>query len=101
LNGLISLYGISTTEETGMEIDKIIGAAAYSEKGNIELAKREEIQLVAKLNPSVTQGRRKKEEEYGFNKDAGMYVCKAGHMAIKKARQGKKNTGKNQADSFF
>lgn len=96
---LENLYNKS--KETGMEIDTIIGDAAYSEKGNIELAKREEIQLVAKLNPSVTQGRRKKEEEYEFNKDAGMYVCKAGHMAIKKARQGKKNTGKNQADSYF
>ena len=48
------------------------------------------IKLVAKLNPSVTQGFRKKEDEFEFNKDAGMYVCKAGHMAIRKARQGKK-----------
>lgn len=49
---LENLYNKS--KETGMEIDTIIGDAAYSEKENIELAKREEIQLVAKLNPSVT-----------------------------------------------
>ncbi|MFV0364352.1 MAG: IS1182 family transposase [Suipraeoptans sp.] len=96
---LENLYNKS--KETGMEMDTIIGDTAYSEKGNIKLAKREEIQLVAKLNPSVTQGCRKKEDEFQFNKDAGMYVCKAGHMAIRKARQGKKNIGKNQADSFF
>ena len=34
---------------------------------------------------------RTKEDEFEFNKDAGMYVCKAGHMAIRKARTGKKN----------
>lgn len=69
------------SKETGMKIDTIIGDAAYSEKGSIELAEEEKIKLVAKLNPSVTQGFRKKEDEFQFNKDAGMYVCKAGHMA--------------------
>src|SRR5699024_8606977 len=28
-------------------------------------------------------------------------VCKAGHMAIRKARQGKKNVGKNQKDTYY
>ncbi|MEG2302670.1 MAG: transposase, partial [Niameybacter sp.] len=85
----------------GLEIDTIIGDAAYSEKGNIELATENKINLVAKLNPSVTQGNRKKEDEFQFNKDAGMYVCKAGHMAIRKARQGKKNVAKNQSDTYY
>ena len=30
-----------------------------------------------------------------------MYVCKAGHMAVRKARQGRKNTGKNQRDTYY
>src|SRR5699024_2176389 len=47
------------------------------------------------------QGTRTKEDEFEFNKDAGMYVCKAGHMAIRKARQGKKNVGKNQKDTYY
>ena len=29
------------------------------------------------------------EDRFDYNKDAGMYVCPAGHMAIRKARQGK------------
>jgi hypothetical protein len=29
------------------------------------------------------------------------YVCPAGHMAIRKARQGKKNRGKNQVDTYY
>jgi hypothetical protein len=30
-----------------------------------------------------------------------MYVCKAGHMAVRKARQGKKGVGKNQVDTYY
>lgn len=96
---LKELYNKS--KATGLEIENIIGDAAYSEKGNIELAETEGINLVAKLNPSVTQGFRTKENEFEFNKDAGMYVCKAGHMAIRKARQGKKNIAANQADCYY
>ena len=81
---------IEKSQETGMEIETIIGDTAYSEKDNIQYANENELQLVSKLNPHITQGTRKKEDEFEFNKDAGMYVCKAGHMAIRKARTGKK-----------
>lgn len=30
-----------------------------------------------------------------------MYVCKEGHMAIRKARQGKKNVSTNQTDTYY
>lgn len=85
----------------GMEVETVIGDAAYSEKGNIEYANKKEIKLVAKLNPSVTQGMRSKEDEFEFNKDAGMYVCKAGHMAIRKAKQGKKGDSTNQVHTYY
>ena len=91
---------IKQNKEAGMEVDTVIGDAAYSEKGNIEYTNKNEVELVAKLNP-VTQGTRTKEDEFEFNKDAGMYVCKAGHIAIRKARQGKKNVGKNQKDTYY
>lgn len=92
---------IEKSLEAGMEIDTVIGDAAYSEKDNIQYSKKNEIYLVSKLNPLITQGNRKKEDEFEFNKDAGMYVCKAGHMAIRKARQGKKDVGKNQTDTYY
>jgi hypothetical protein len=92
---------IEKSIEAGMEIKTVIGDAAYSEKDNIQYSKKNKINLVAKLNPLITQGGRKKEDEFEFNKDAGMYVCKAGHMAIRKARQGKKNIGKNQKDTYY
>ncbi|GIN86169.1 hypothetical protein J6TS2_25550 [Heyndrickxia sporothermodurans] len=77
---------------TGMEIDTIIGDTAYSDKDNIQFPNLKDIKLVSKLHPIITQGPRKQEDEFAFNKDAGMYVCKAGHMATSKARTGKKNT---------
>ena len=92
---------IKKSRETGMEIDTVIGDTAYSEKDNIQYASQNELQLVSKLHPQITQGTRKKEDEFEFNKDAGMYVCKAGHMAIRRAVQGKKNRGKNQADTYY
>ena len=30
-----------------------------------------------------------------------MYVCKSGHMAVRKARQGKKNVSTNQTDIYY
>ncbi|MGH1329234.1 IS1182 family transposase, partial [Bacillus pretiosus] len=92
---------IEKSRKTGMEIDTVIGDTAYSEKNNIQYVNEHQLKLVAKLNPIVTQGPRKKEDEFEFNKDAGMYVCKDGHMAIRKARTGKKGTNKNQKDTYY
>ncbi|KAJ53615.1 transposase IS4 family protein [Clostridium tetanomorphum DSM 665] len=49
----------------------------------------------------VSCGTRKKEEEFQFNKDAGLFVCPAEHMAIRKARQGKKAQSKNQVTTYY
>jgi hypothetical protein len=57
--------------------------------------------MLSQLNPMITHGARRKEDEFEFNKDAGMYVCKAGHMAIRKARTGTKNVGSNQMDTYY
>ncbi|ABS21965.1 transposase IS4 family protein [Bacillus cytotoxicus NVH 391-98] len=92
---------IEKSRETGMEIDTVIGDTAYSEKNNIQYANQNQLQLVSKLNPIVTQGPRKKEDEFEFNKDAGMYVCKAGHMAVRRARTGKKGTNNSQSHTYY
>ena len=59
------------------------------------------IKIVAKLNPAIAQGSRKDEDRFDYNKDADMFVCPAGHMAIRKARQGEKNIGKNQVYTYY
>jgi transposase len=92
---------LQTSQENGIEVDTIIGDAAYSGKENLKLAGEQEIKVVAKLNPSITQGFRKQEDMFDYNKDAGMFVCPGGHMAFRKARQGKTGVGGNQVDTYY
>ena len=44
-----------------MEIETILGDTAYSGKDNICYAKENELQLVSKLNPVITDGTRSRE----------------------------------------
>jgi hypothetical protein len=92
---------LEASQENGIEVNTIIGDAAYSGKENLELASGQDIKIVAKLSPSITQGFRKQENTFDYNKDAGMFVCPGGHMAIRKARQGKKDDGTNQTDTYY
>ena len=39
---------------------------------------------MAKLNKTIISGNRLNQNKFEYNKDAGMYVCQAGHMAIRK-----------------
>lgn len=92
---------LEISQQNGMEVDAIIGDAAYSGKENLRLAKEQNIDIVARLTPAITQGFRKDEKRFDYNKDAGMFVCPAGHLAIRKARQGKKNQSANQTDTYY
>lgn len=92
---------VQKSRSNGIDVDVVVGDAAYSGKDNIRMAAEEEIELVSRLNPSISQGVRKEEDRFDYNKDAGMFVCPAGHMAIRKARQGKKGQGENQAMVYF
>lgn len=92
---------IEKSKAAGMNVKMVIGDMAYSEKDNIAYSHEHEIELVAKLNPLITQGIRKKEDEFQFNKDAGMYVCKAGHMAVRRAKEGKKGVGASQTHTYY
>lgn len=92
---------VKKSRDNGVNVDVVVGDAAYSGKENIQMAAEENIELVAKLNPCISQGFRKEEDKFDYNKDAGMFVCPAGHMAVKKCRQGKKNVSANQVMVYF
>ena len=79
-----------------MEAEAVIGDKAYSDKKNIEAAKDGGYELTARLNSVITQGNRSKEDEFEFNKDAGMYQCKAGHLAIRKYLDKRQKAKKNK-----
>ena len=91
---------VKKSKETGMEVGTVIGDTAYSGKENLQYAQAEEFQLVSKLNPNISGETSHRKVVFEFNKDAGMYLCPAGHMAIRKARTGKKNQAANQAETY-
>jgi transposase/IS5 family transposase len=78
-------------EKAGIVVTDIIGDKAYAEKDNLKLAKRKNIKLIAQMNNTIIHGNRKNKDKFEYNKDAGMYVCKAGHMAIQKGIHKEKN----------
>jgi transposase len=92
---------LEISQENGIDVDTIIGDAAYSGKENLKIANEQNIKVVARLNPSITQGFRKDGDKFDYNKDADRFVCPAGYLAIRKARQGKKNVGENQVDTYY
>ena len=87
---------VKKSRAAGMDVKTVIGDKAYSGKDNIEAAKNDAYELISRLNSVVTQGHRTKEDEFIFNKDAGMYQCKAGHLAVRKYLDKRKSEKKNK-----
>ena len=87
---------VKKSRSAGMKVEAVIGDKAYSDKKNIDAAKEGGYELIAKLNPVITQGNRTKEDKFEFNKDAGMYQCKAGHLAIHKYLDKREKEKKNK-----
>ena len=94
---------VEQSRSNGMEVDTVIGDTAYSGIENLRLAENEKngFELISKLHPVISNGFRKEEDKFDFNKDAGMFVCPAGHMAIRKARQGKRDGRWNQVWTYY
>jgi len=95
---------VNKSREAGMEVESVIGDKAYSEKDNIELADEgNNFKLYSKLSRSVSEGNKRKVDGFFYNKDAGMYVCPEGHMAIRKTTSGKKkhlSKGKTMVETY-
>jgi hypothetical protein len=96
---------IEKSEACGLEVENIIGDAAYSEKENIEYVKENNKHLIAKLSKTVSHGNsRLSKTKFEYNKDADMYVCEEGHMSIRKvSTRGKKHAedGQGTVLSYF
>ena len=87
---------LQKTEDNGVEIDTIIGDAAYSGKENLVMAKEKDIAVVAKLNPVITQGHKLKASPldglFSYNKDADRYICPMGVMSARGREVGKSSS---------
>ncbi len=92
---------LKISQENGIDVDTIIGDGAYSGKENLNNTREQNIKVVARLNPSITQGCRKYEDKFDYNKDADMFVCPAGHLAIQKSRNGARNVNTNQVFTYY
>ena len=86
---------VEKSRTAGVDVEAVIGDGAYSEKDNIEYAK-DNFELVSKLSSTVANGLRAKEDEFEYNKDADMFVCKAGHMAVSKQLHNRKIQGRKE-----
>lgn len=73
---------IEQSQKNGIQVDTLIGDGAYSGKDDLKYGKENNITMVTPLNPSVYQEMEhaKKYQGFSYNKDAGMYVCKAVNM---------------------
>src|SRR5699024_3750345 len=63
---------------------------------NYEIDSKEHgIDLISILHPIVTNGSRKEDDGFVYNKDAGTYMCKAGHLATNKKVDKSKSDKRN------
>lgn len=93
---------VEQSRANGMVVETVVGDTAYSGKDNIVLSNDEEngFDLIARLNPTISNGSRKEEDRFDFNKDTGMFVCPAGHMAIRKFRNGIRKETANRTVTY-
>jgi hypothetical protein len=85
---------VEKSERAGIEVQEVIGDAAYSEISNQNFLSERNIRLIARENKNVVSGRRAVDSGFEYNKDAGMYVCPAGHMSVRKAASSRDKSGK-------
>jgi endo-alpha-1,4-polygalactosaminidase (GH114 family) len=69
---------LEITQERGNYIVVIIGDATYSGKENLKITSGQSIKAVAYLNLSITQGFRKYDDKFDYNKDTDRFVYPAG-----------------------
>ena len=94
---------VDKMESNGAEVDVVFGDGAYSERDNIKYANENDIKLVSKLSNAVLNGNnnRKTKLEFYYNKDAKMYVCPNGEMAIRKEVHDKKTSDSSTYETYY
>lgn len=93
---------VTKTQDVGIDVDIVVGDAAYSGKDNLVMAKENGMSIVAKLNPMITQGQIRERTDFdlgfSYNKDADNYTCPAGLMSTAKdIRRDKTKPNKNHS----
>jgi hypothetical protein len=81
---------IEKSKSNGVDVAEVIGDKAYSGKDNIDYCNDNDIQLISRLSPSVSDCI-DKDDGFVFNKDAGTLQCPEGHLATSYEEGTRKN----------
>jgi hypothetical protein len=92
---------IEQSEGNGIVVEEVVGDTAYSGKPNLEYAQENEILLISKLNPCISNGKERKVDGFSFNKDADTIQCPCGNLAIRKAKDKRIKEQKNMRIIYF
>ena len=89
---------IEKSKANGVDVAEVLGDKAYSSKDNIDYCDENDIKLISRLSRVVSDGEGRN-DEFVFNKDAGMMQCPEGHLAMRcEVRQGESG---NQYYNYF
>ena len=72
---------VEKSKENGIDVKEVIGDKAYSGKENLDYGRENEIQIISRMNPTITNAQ-KKEDGFEYIKDADMMRCPAGELSI-------------------
>jgi transposase len=91
----------SATLKNGVEVEEVLADTAYSSSDNLKLLQQENVIATIPLNPSVYGSNGTGEDGFSYIKDADAMQCPAGHLSVRKAKQGKKGAKKNQQYTYY
>lgn len=81
------------------KVDEVLGDAAYSGQPILELAREHSFELLAPPHPNLGSGIDGR-DGFTFNKDADMFICPNGHLAVSKRSVTYKNDNGRKATFY-
>ena len=75
---------VEKSKRTGLEVKEVIGDKAYSGKDNLEYGKKNDIKIISRIHPIITNAIENKQDGFEFIKDADTMRCPIGTIAVRK-----------------
>lgn len=74
---------VEKSKKAGIDVKEVIGDKAYSGKENLEYGNKNDITIIAKMNPVITNSN-ERDDGFEYIKDADTMRCPIGKLAIQK-----------------
>lgn len=75
---------IEQSKKAGLEVKEVIGDKAYSRKDNLEYGKKNDIKIISRIHPIITNAIENKQDRFEFIKDADTMICPMVTIAVRK-----------------